>query len=101
MAEILSWPIAELDPFRLSVRVQVTRVVFTICVRRTSTAASAAKLRGSAIASASSQSSCATCAQQIVARRAAYGENRAARWGSRKIGDAFKNRARFWKTPKS
>jgi hypothetical protein len=31
--EILSWPIGELDPFRLSVRVQVTRVVFTICVK--------------------------------------------------------------------
>jgi hypothetical protein len=33
MAEILSWPFAELDPFRLSVRMQVTRVVFTICVK--------------------------------------------------------------------
>jgi hypothetical protein len=31
--EILSWPIGELDPFRLSVRVQVTRIVFTICVK--------------------------------------------------------------------
>jgi hypothetical protein len=31
--EILSWPIGELDPFRLSVRVQVTRVVFTVCLR--------------------------------------------------------------------
>ena len=32
--EIMSWgPIAELDPFRLSVRVQVTRVVFTICMK--------------------------------------------------------------------
>jgi hypothetical protein len=31
--EILSWPIGELDPFRLSVRMQVTRVVFTICVK--------------------------------------------------------------------
>jgi hypothetical protein len=31
--EILSWPIGELDPFRLSVRVQVTRVVFTICLK--------------------------------------------------------------------
>jgi hypothetical protein len=28
--EILSWPIPELDPFRLSVRVQVMRIVFTI-----------------------------------------------------------------------
>jgi hypothetical protein len=28
--EIMSWPIAELDPFRLSVRMQVTRVVFAI-----------------------------------------------------------------------
>jgi hypothetical protein len=31
--EILSWPTGELDPFRLSVRVQVTRVVFTICLK--------------------------------------------------------------------
>src|SRR6516165_6809566 len=32
--EIMSWePIAELDQFRLSVRVQVVRVVFTICVK--------------------------------------------------------------------
>jgi hypothetical protein len=31
--EIMSWPIGELDPFRLSVRVQVTRVVFTIGVK--------------------------------------------------------------------
>jgi hypothetical protein len=30
MAEILSWPIAELDAFRLSVRMQVTRIVFMI-----------------------------------------------------------------------
>jgi len=32
--KIMSWePIAELDPFRLSVRVQVTRTVFTICMK--------------------------------------------------------------------
>jgi hypothetical protein len=31
--EILSWPIGELDPFRLSVRMQVTRTVFTICMK--------------------------------------------------------------------
>ena len=32
--EITSWkPITELDPVRLSVRVQVTRVVFTICLK--------------------------------------------------------------------
>src|SRR5215469_8645631 len=31
--EIMSWPIGELDPFRLSVRVQATRVVFTICLK--------------------------------------------------------------------
>jgi hypothetical protein len=29
--EIMSWPIGDLDPFRLSVRMQATRVVFTIC----------------------------------------------------------------------
>ena len=29
--EIMSWPIGELDPFRLSVRMQATRVAFTIC----------------------------------------------------------------------
>jgi hypothetical protein len=28
--EIMSWPIGELDPFRLPVRMQATRVVFTI-----------------------------------------------------------------------
>jgi hypothetical protein len=28
--EILSWPIGELDPVRLSVRMQVTRVVFMV-----------------------------------------------------------------------
>jgi hypothetical protein len=28
--EIMSWPIGELDPFRLSVRMQVTRVVFMV-----------------------------------------------------------------------
>jgi hypothetical protein len=31
--DILSWPITEPDPFRLSVRMQVTRVVFTIRVK--------------------------------------------------------------------
>jgi hypothetical protein len=31
MAEILSWgPIAELDPFRLSVRLQLIRIIFAI-----------------------------------------------------------------------
>jgi hypothetical protein len=28
--EILSWPIAELDPFRLSVKLQVIRIIFAI-----------------------------------------------------------------------
>jgi hypothetical protein len=31
--EIMSWPIGELDPFRLSVRIQATRVVFTVCLK--------------------------------------------------------------------
>jgi hypothetical protein len=31
--EVLSWPHSELDPFRLSVRMQVTRVVFAIAVK--------------------------------------------------------------------
>ena len=31
--KIMSWPIGELDPFRLSVRMQVTRVVFAIGVK--------------------------------------------------------------------
>jgi hypothetical protein len=31
--EIMSWPIGELDPFRLSVRMQAARVVFTICLK--------------------------------------------------------------------
>jgi hypothetical protein len=30
MAEIMSWPIAELDPFHLSVKLQVTWIVFAI-----------------------------------------------------------------------
>jgi hypothetical protein len=34
MAEIMSWgPIAELDPFRLSVRLQVIRIIFAIGVK--------------------------------------------------------------------
>jgi hypothetical protein len=31
--ETMSWPIGELDPFRLSVRMQVVRVVFAICMK--------------------------------------------------------------------
>jgi hypothetical protein len=31
--EIMSWPSGELDPFRLSVRMQVTRTIFTICLK--------------------------------------------------------------------
>src|SRR5215469_10436497 len=31
--EIMSWPIEELDPVRLSVRMQATRVVFTVCLK--------------------------------------------------------------------
>jgi hypothetical protein len=31
--KIMSWPISELDPFRLSVRMQVTCVVFAIGVK--------------------------------------------------------------------
>jgi hypothetical protein len=31
--EIMSWPIGELDPVRLSVRMQVTRTIFTICLK--------------------------------------------------------------------
>jgi len=30
---IMSWPMDELDPFRLSVGMQMTRVVFTICIK--------------------------------------------------------------------
>jgi hypothetical protein len=30
MAEILSWPIAELNPFRLSMKLQVIRIIFAI-----------------------------------------------------------------------
>ena len=30
---IMSWPIEELDPFRLSIRMQVTRVVFMVGVK--------------------------------------------------------------------
>jgi hypothetical protein len=30
MAEILSWPIAELDPIRLSMKLQVIRIIFVI-----------------------------------------------------------------------
>jgi hypothetical protein len=33
MDEILSWPIAELDSFRLSVRLQVMRIIFAIGVK--------------------------------------------------------------------
>jgi hypothetical protein len=30
MAEIMSWPIAELDPFRLSVKLQVMRIILAV-----------------------------------------------------------------------
>jgi hypothetical protein len=33
IAEIMSWPIAQLDPFRPSVRMQVMRIVFAIGVK--------------------------------------------------------------------
>jgi hypothetical protein len=33
VAEILTWPLAELDPLRLSLRMQVWRVVFMIGVK--------------------------------------------------------------------
>jgi hypothetical protein len=45
--EVMSWPIGKLDPFRLSVRTQVTRVVFTICLKAFLDASSAAKLLAS------------------------------------------------------
>jgi hypothetical protein len=32
-AEIMSWPLAQCDPARLAVKMQVWRVVFTICVK--------------------------------------------------------------------
>jgi hypothetical protein len=53
--EIMSWPIAELDPFRLSVRTQVTRTIFTTCLKAVSTVGSGAKLLASASDNASSQ----------------------------------------------
>ena len=31
--EILSWPLARLDPVRLSMKIQVIRIVFRICVK--------------------------------------------------------------------
>jgi hypothetical protein len=33
LCEIMSWPIGELDPVRLSVRMQVTRTIFTLCLK--------------------------------------------------------------------
>jgi hypothetical protein len=57
IAEIMSWPIAELDPFRLSVRLQVMRISSPSVSRRCSTASSAVKLLGSAIVSVSSKRS--------------------------------------------
>jgi hypothetical protein len=68
-AEILAWPLAELDPLQLSLRMQVWRIVFMIASRRCSMARKPAKLTASAIGSVFSQSSRATCAQQMVARR--------------------------------
>ena len=44
IAEIMSWPIAQLDPFRPSVRMQVMRIVFAIGVK----ALLDGKLRGAA-----------------------------------------------------
>ena len=53
-AEILSWgPVADLDPHRLHVWLQVWRVVSVIGTRRTLMAGSAAKLRLNATENAS------------------------------------------------
>jgi hypothetical protein len=57
MDGILSWPIAELDPFRLSVRLQVMRLFSPSVSRRCSMASSTATLPASAIAIVSSKSS--------------------------------------------
>jgi hypothetical protein len=57
MAEILSWPIAELDSFHLSVRLQVMRIISPSVSRRCSMASSTAKLPASAIAGVSSKGS--------------------------------------------
>jgi hypothetical protein len=46
--EILSWPLADSDPPRLSLKMQVLRIVPRICVKAISTAASIAKSPGSA-----------------------------------------------------
>jgi hypothetical protein len=83
MAEILSWPIAELDPFRLSMRLQVMRIVFAIGVK--------ALLRWHARAR-----SCPGARSGAYPRRDGavptrhrtwYGENPAAHRGSREIGN--------------
>jgi hypothetical protein len=84
--EIMSWPIGELDPFRLSVRVQVTRVVFTTCMK--------AYLNGSLGHEAARERDRERALGELLrgfeegaksARRIAlYGENRGPRRGSRK-----------------
>jgi hypothetical protein len=56
IAEIMSWgPIGELDPFRLSVRLQVMRIIFAIGVKALLLASSTAKLPASATATPSSK----------------------------------------------
>jgi len=109
MAETMSWPIAELDPFRLSVKLQVIRIVFAIGARRCSMASSAAKLPASAIASASSKNSrCANSAPvtrhrivrgkpgrvpgggvKILASGREFRDKIGNRWGARFCGGLF------------
>ena len=60
--EIMSWPIGERDPFRPSVRMHVTRVVFTICLKALLDGGSAAKLPASVTGRVSSQISHASSA---------------------------------------
>ena len=63
-AGILTWPIAELDPLRLSLRMQVWRVVFMI----------GAKLPATAIGSASSESLRSAKASALVTSRPVRGK---------------------------
>ena len=74
MAEILSWPIAELDPFRLSVKLQVIRIVFAIGARRCSMASSAAKLPASGTGSAPSKNSRCANSAPVTRHRIVWGK---------------------------
>ena len=93
--EIMSWPIGERDPFRPSVRMHVTRVVFTICLKALLDGGSAAKLPASVTGSVFLQSLRATYAQHMGASRQVRRKSGVWRRGIREIVCLLGNCSRF------